>query len=162
MLWHDPSSLWSLYVDWGGSILQTKPGTHILYQSPASQPAVSTSETQPTKQVLLPLSSCKNNVKDQDSTYTPKPTSPIEMFFSEKYHMGAEVQNLRKNRVNFIEEFKELKKKKRHSLVNLEKKRLFDVQEKADMREMTKTIQNLRSKFNKNREIVKRTQAEWR
>lgn len=34
------------------------------------------------------------------------------MFFSEKYHMGAEVQNLRKNRVNFIEEFKELKKKK--------------------------------------------------
>lgn len=48
-------------------------------------------------------------MKDQSSLFSPKPTSPVEMFVQENYLGGSEDTEFKITIINFIEEFKEFK-----------------------------------------------------
>ena len=69
----------------------------------------------------MPRSHCKNsnNIKDEASLFSPEPISPGEMFDNENCLDETQDKDLKRTTTNFIQEFKEFKKKAKKQLIEL-------------------------------------------
>lgn len=114
----------------------------------------------------MPRSHCKNinNMKDQVSIFSSKPTCPIEIFSKQNYLDEHQDSGFRRAIINSIKEIKKFKEETHLIQPNVIEKRrklkenkcLSDDQENKEM----KTIWHLRRKFNKEMKTQTRTQIE--